>query len=306
VTNEYQKARRTAIDTDANPPSDDLLTGAYDIHIHAGPDIVPRSVDFLTVGRDAVAHGMAGVVFKDIGQPTIDRAYAVRAAFPDLHAVGGIVLDRPVGGLNPAAVERSLRLGGRFVWMPVSDARHTVSLYAQGTLRLVLPPALTRDSAFAVTDETGELREDVRAILRLIAEHDAVLGTGHISPEEAVILVADARAAGVRRIVVNHPCGTSIGASIAQQQAMARHGAFLEHCYAQTTAGLDGVPMQTIADAIRAVGAQSCVLATDLGQTFNPTPVQGFHRFMRDLLDLGLSRDDIALMTRDNPGTLLS
>src|SRR5215218_10052996 len=98
------------VDTEETTPSDDLLTGAYDIHIHAGPDIVPRSVDFLAVGREAVANGMAGVVFKDIGQPKIDRAYAVRSALPDLRAFGGIVLDRPVGGFNPAAVERSLRL----------------------------------------------------------------------------------------------------------------------------------------------------------------------------------------------------
>ena len=292
--------------TEENAPIDDLLTGAYDIHIHAGPDIVPRSVDFLAVGREAVANGMAGVVFKDIGQPTIDRAYAVRSAFPDLRAFGGIVLDRPAGGFNPAAVERSLRLGGRFVWMPVSDARHTVSLYAQGTLRLVIPPALTRDAALSVTDETGELRGEVRAILRLIAEHDAVLGTGHISPEEAVVLVAHARAEGVRRIVVNHPCGTSIGASIPLQIELARLGAYLEHCYAQTTVGLDGVPMTKIAEAIRAVGAQSCILATDLGQTFNPTPAQGLRLFAHGLLDLGIPRNDIAVMTRDNPRALLS
>jgi hypothetical protein len=249
---------------------------------------------------------MAGIVFKDIGQPTVDRAYAVRSAFPELRVFGGIVLDRPAGGLNPTAVERSLRLGGRFVWMPVSDARHTVSLYAQGTLRLVIPPVLSRDDALSVTDETGELRDEVRAILHLIAEHDGVLGTGHISPKEALVLVASARTAGVRRIVVNHPCGTSIGTSISQQIELARLGAYLEHCYAQTTAGLDGVPMTAIAEAIRAVGAESCILATDLGQTFNPTPARGLRLFAQALLNLGLSRHDLKVMTRDNPGGLVS
>jgi hypothetical protein len=293
--------------TDTKDPArqDALLTGTFDTHIHAGPDVVPRSVDFLTVARDAVANRMTGVVFKDIGQPTIDRAYAVRVAFPDLLAFGGIVLDRPAGGLNPAAVERALRLGGRFIWMPVSDARHTVSLYAQGKLRLVLPPALTLDTAISLADQTGKLRDDILSILTLIAEHDAVLGTGHISPEEALLLVTHARAAGVRRIVVNHPSGTSIGATLAQQRELARLGAYLEHCYAQTTSGLDGLPLSTIAEAIRAVGAQSCILATDLGQIFNPTPAQGLRLFLQALLDLGIPHQDIALMTRDNPRTLI-
>jgi hypothetical protein len=283
----------------------DHLAGAFDTHVHTGPDVVPRSVDFLAAAREAVANGMAGVVFKDIGQPTVDRAYVVRQAFPDFLAFGGIVLDRPAGGLNPAAVERCLRLGGRFVWMPVADARHTVRLYAEGGLRLVLPPALTLDEAISLTDETGELREEVRVILTLIAEHDAVLGTGHVSPEEALVLIAQAGAAGVRRIVVNHPCGTSIGATVAQQREYARLGAYLEHCYAQTTPGLDGLPLTAITEAIRAVGAQSCILATDLGQTFNPTPVQGLRLFVQGLLDLGIPQPDVEAMTRHNPRALV-
>lgn len=293
------------METHVENGQDDLLVGAFDTHIHAGPDVVPRSADFLAVAQEAVANGMAGVVFKDIGQPTIDRAYAVRATFPDLLAFGGVVLDRPTGGLNPAAVERSLRLGGRFVWMPVSDARHTVALYAQGRLRLVVPPRLSLDEAISLLDDSGALRDEVRTIIALVAEYDAVLGTGHVSPEEALALTAEARAAGVRRIVVNHPCGTSIGATIAQQVELARLGAYLEHCYAQTTAGLDGLPLATIAEAIRTVGPQSCILATDLGQTFNPTPAAGLRLFIQGLLELGMSRHDVETMTRHNPRALV-
>jgi hypothetical protein len=290
---------------DIQTAPDDLLAGTFDTHIHAGPDVVPRSADFLAVAAEAVANKMAGVVFKDIGQPTVDRAYAARAAFPTLHAFGGLVLDRPAGGLNPAAVERTLRLGGRFIWMPVSDARHTVALYSEGKLRLVVPPSLTLDTAIALIDETGDFRPEVLAILSLIAEHDAVLGTGHISPADSLPLVKAARAAGVLRIVVNHPSGTSIGCTIADQIELARHGAYLEHCYAQTTPGLDGLPLTTIAESIRKVGAGSCILATDLGQTFNPTPAKGLRLFLQGLLDLGISRQDIATMTRDNPRTLI-
>lgn len=283
----------------------DLLVGAYDTHIHAGPDIVPRSVDFLQTAREAAAAGMAGVVFKDVSQPTSDRAFAVNQSVPGLRAFGGIVLDHPVGGLNPLAVERCLKHGGRFVWMPVSHARHTVALYEQGRLRMVNPPGLTREDAISLLDDEGELRPVVREIVRLIAVHDAVLGTGHISPEEAIALVRQARAAGVRRILVNHPSGYAVGASIAQQQELADLGAFMEHCYAQCTPGIDGLPVATIAEAIRAVGAARSILATDLGQTFNPSPVAGLRRFLDDLRGEGIADTDLRLMVADNPGRLL-
>ena len=37
--------------------------------------------------------------------------------------VGGIVLNRTVGGMNPYAVENCSKLGGRICWMPTLEAR---------------------------------------------------------------------------------------------------------------------------------------------------------------------------------------
>jgi hypothetical protein len=282
------------------------LHGAFDTHIHASPDVVPRSVDFLRAARDASDAGMAGVVFKDLGGHTWDRAYAARQLYPNVRAFGGVVLDYPAGGLNPMAVDRSFRHGGAFVWMPVSHARHTLNLFKSGRLQALIPPDVSEESAISLLDSDGELRSEVREIVELVVRYDGVLATGHVSPDEAVALIRYASAAGARRIVVNHPSGNAVGASIPQQQEMARHGAFLEHCYAQCTSGLDDLPLSLIADAIRAVGSQHCILATDLGQTFNPPPAEGLRRFIEGLRHEGIPAGDLTRMTRDNPGKLLA
>jgi hypothetical protein len=215
------------------------------------------------------------------------------------------VLDLPVGGLNPVAVDRCLRHGGKFIWMPVAHSRHTVSLFQAGILRSLTPPDVPLSRAISLVTDAGDLRAEVREIVRLVAQHDAVLGTGHVSPEESIALLRFAAGAGVKRLVVNHPSGRSIGASIGQQRAMAACGAYLEHCFAQCTPGLENLPVEVIAQAIREIGPAACILAGDLGQTFNPPPAQGLGSFLLRLEAAGISRADLHLMTHENPRRLL-
>ena len=112
------------------------LAGTWDTHVHAAPDAVPRRQDYFAIARAAREMGMVGLVFKDVGQPTVDRAYAVTRRFTGIAAIGGVVLDLPVGGLNPHAVRSVLERGGRVVWMPVVHSRRTVERYREGAVRL--------------------------------------------------------------------------------------------------------------------------------------------------------------------------
>jgi hypothetical protein len=283
-----------------------LLVGAYDTHVHVAPDIVSRVTDFLDAANDAASAGMAGIVFKDLTQPSTDRAYAANHTAAPLASFGGIVLDRPVGGLNPAAVEACLRRAGKMVWMPVVDALNTVSLYAAGRLRLTVPPAISPEHALRVLDSDGRVCAPVREIVSLVAEHDAILCTGHISPAESITLVDYARRHGVRRMIVNHPAGKATGATLEEQKQLASMGAYMEHCAAQCTALLDHLPVATIAAAIASVGAERCILATDLGQPGNPRPVDGLSTFLLQLQASGCDERDLETMVQTNPGQLLN
>jgi hypothetical protein len=282
------------------------LVGAYDTHVHAAPDAVPRRQDYLTVAHEAQASGMAGIVFKDVGQPTMDRAYAVRAQVPGLEAFGGVVLDLPVGGLNPHAVRSALDRGGRVIWMPVVHSRQTIERVRDGTVRLSIEPTIDASEGLTIYDAQARLSRTVREIIALIADRDAILATGHLSPRESLDLISYASTHGVTRMIVNHPSAPVVGASVDEQVALAGMGAFLEHCYAQCTPSMGRLPMSTIGDAIRMVGPEHCLLATDLGQTLNEPSVAGLASFRAALRADGCSERDLVQMMSTNPRALFT
>ena len=61
---------------------------------------------------------------------------------------------------------------------------------------------------------------------------------------------------------------------------------------------------ETVA-AVKDVGAQNFILATDLGQTGNPSPADGLQLFVSDLMKAGVSKDDVTKMGREVTGNLL-
>src|SRR6202034_3532530 len=64
------------------------------------------------------AVGFSTVVLKAHEGSTVERATVAGG-----DTFGGVVLNSPVGGANPDAVQVAARLGGRVVWMPTVSAR---------------------------------------------------------------------------------------------------------------------------------------------------------------------------------------
>src|SRR5262249_15150262 len=101
-----------------------VLQGTIDIHVHAAPDNVPRSIDGLDVAKLARTRGMRGIVLKNHYEPTATLAFFARKEAPGLEAFGGIDLNLTVGGMNPAAVEHMTQMtggGGRVGWVVTVD-----------------------------------------------------------------------------------------------------------------------------------------------------------------------------------------
>jgi hypothetical protein len=272
-------------------PSDDVdLSGVIDTHVHSSPDVVERKMDDLEVARAASRRGMRAVVLKSHHTLTADRASLVEQSVPDLRVFGGIVLNHPVGGLNPFAVETALRMGAAVVWMP------TFSALAQ---RSPLGPPIS-------ILEDGRVTAVVCEILRLIAEFEAVLATGHLSPQEIDKLVPAARIAGVRKIVVTHPEHAPVlMAPLAQEELRDRYDVLFERCLITTTIGGGNMQLRVLAERIRRVGVDSTVLATDFGQPENFGPSDGMAAYIAGLQTLGFRRPEIHRMSRENPAQLL-
>jgi hypothetical protein len=56
---------------------------------------------------------------------------------------------------------------------------------------------------------------------------------------------------------------------------------------------------------VREVGPRNLILATDLGQTGNPSPADGLQLFVTELMKAGLTKDQITTMGREVTGKLL-
>ncbi len=273
-----------------------LLQGSIDMHIHCGPDpSVARRVDALQGARQAQEAGMRAIVIKSHEYPTAPLAYIVNQIVPNITVFGSIALDFEVGGLNTYALEASAKLGAKVVWMP------TFSSANDKKKKGLNEPGIT------ILDEEGKLLPVVGEILDIVKNYRMVLATGHVSVPEAFALVDEARRKGVPKIVVTHPLMESLGdtLSLKEQQQMADKGAFIEYCFSITmplTMRLD--PMK-IVEAVRAVGAERCIMSTDLGQAHNPAPAEGMRMAIATMLRCGLTEKEIGLLVKVNPAKLL-
>ena len=284
-----------------------LLRGAYDTHIHVAPDVVPRIVDDVTLAQRFATLGMDGFILKSHYTATAERASVVRAAVPGIHALGAIVLNRAVGGMNPLAVEVAAREGVRTVWLPTVDsvnesherdapagAKVPVWVKLQLELReqgIEIPPV-------PVVDDGGAVLPETRAVFERIAHHDLLLATGHLARDEIFAVVDAALEAGVRQIVITHPEFPAQNLPVEDQRALAAKGALLERC--MTTPHTGKIAWEDWIAHIRAAGPEHSVLSTDLGQVFNPPVEDGMGIMVDRLLAAGFNDEEVQVMAVAN------
>ncbi len=265
------------------------LAGMIDLHVHAAPDSRgPRSVNGFEAAQMARRHGMRAFVIKNHYTETASQAYLVSQIVPGIEVYGGIVLNRAVGGINPIAVESMASTTGRLgrmVWLPTFNSEHN-----------------SPDSDNVPITRNGELLPDVIELFEVMREYDLGLATGHVSPEEALLAIREAKAAGIERIVVTHPASGLVGMSIEMQREAADLGALLEYT---VSAALSPGSFEEFTRQIRDVGLENIVLTTDYGQVGNPMPADGLRAVLPRLRAAGFSQAEIDTMTRHNPARLL-
>ncbi len=289
----------------------DLVRGGYDLHVHVAPDVMERRIDDLELARRFLAHGLAGFVLKSHYVPTAERAAVVRRAVPGVDALGAVTLNAAVGGLNPIAVEIAARGGARFVWLPTVDSRNQRETLAAAPPGATPPmweriqrelgsQGVTSPPVDAVAD--GRPTDALRAVLRLVARHDLVLATGHLSRDEVFVVVDAAVEAGVRRVVVTHPEFTSQRIGPDDQRELAARGAYLEHCF--TTPHTGKCTWEEVFAGVRAAGPERSFFTSDLGQPFNPPVEDGLALAADRLLAAGFTEEHVHTMTVANTVTL--
>lgn len=267
------------------------LAGVIDVHVHADPDSRARTQDVIDVARLAKAQGMRGIVFKNHNEPTAAVVYLVRKLVPGLEVFGSITLNRTVGGMNAAAVEEmaSVKGGwGRVVCMPTEDSEYWIARSKE------------KRASVPVT-ENGQVTSQVKEVLAVIAKRKLTLATGHIAPDESLLVIRAARNMGIDRIVVDQAMVVKM--SVPQMQQAAKMGAFVEFVYGPIFD--HRFTIQEYAAAIRAIGPEHCIVSSDLAQPGYPQSPEGFVAFIRALEDAGFKQSEIDQMAKKNPAILL-
>jgi predicted TIM-barrel fold metal-dependent hydrolase len=281
-----------------------LLDGSIDVHIHSAPDIFPRILNDVELALMAKQEGMRAILVKSHVVITADRA-EVATQQADFPVFGAVALNLPVGGLNLEAVEVALKLGAKEVWMPTIHAKHfSAQKDHVPTLATAVKDGL---EGIYLLNRDGSLKEELRPILKKIAEYDIALGTGHVTKQEAMAVVQEAAKAGVKKIILTHPLATFVDYSVDEmKEALNRGVLFIEHVYNDVTRQVAfPITREKIAEAIRAIGAEHTILSTDSGQWLNPVPVQQMGIYIKDMLDLGISEKEIRTMVSTNPAKML-
>ena len=288
------------------PPAVSPIEGLIDFHLHSAPDAFGRAIDddeAAMLYRDA---GIEAVVLKSHVMPTADRAWLLRKHVLGAKAFGGVVLNGAAGGINPEAVQWMWRVQGSFgrvVWFPTIDADHHVKHFKDAPEGIKLLGA------------DAKVLPAVREVLKICAQQKLVVCTGHSAPAEALAIAAAARDMGCERVLITHAQFEVVNLSLEQMMAAAAAGAKMELCAMGPMMGPTAqlpwmrawrqVTFKESAERIKAVGAQHFVLATDLGQSGNPSPPDGYKMLVGGLLAEGITKDQVRLMGREVPGALL-
>ncbi|MBV9895400.1 MAG: hypothetical protein JO020_14630 [Chloroflexi bacterium] len=287
---------------------DDLIRDAVDLHYHSGPSPFPRRLDPVESAKHYDEHGFKAVVYKSHHHNTVMDVLSIKGSVLDqlrLKVFGGIALNGLVGGLNPRAVELSLRMGGKIVWFPtISSPAHIEHTHGGTTGFPTATMQLMPEAPNSVFGDDGKLKPAVYDIIQIIKEEDAILASGHMSPPEIFAVFGAAREAGVQKLLVLHP---DFVINLSQEQAceLARMGAFIEHAINMYYRERPEWPIGKLVNWIKVVGPEHTTLGSDTGQATSPLPAEVFSRIAHQLVENGVSERDLRRIMSENPGSLV-
>jgi prephenate dehydrogenase len=142
-------------------------------------------------------------------------------------------------------------------------------------------------------------------VLDLIKERNLTLATGHLTPAEVLMVMAEAKKRGITRIIVTHPMlGPQFTEmSLPQMQEAVKLGGAIE-----ITAGTlfrEGPARARATEAIKALGTQNVFVSSDSGLVGTPNHPDALAMAARVLRAAGLSEQDLNRMFKETPARLI-
>jgi hypothetical protein len=273
-----------------------FLNGAIDMHLHMDsplPTGVHPEATIATI-RLAKARGMRGVVIKNHSEPTATLAFLLRQEIPSFEIFGGIVMNRTVGGMNRAAVEHMATdiYGGpgKIVWMPANDSE-------------IESKAPYPEKPFVAVSRDGQLLPEVKEVIAVVAKNHLTLASGHISPEDAMLVFQEGRRQGVEHMIATHAMDLAGKMTMNQMLEAKKLGAIIEFDFRNILS--DGGRR---ADAIRTLGPEHCLISEFWTKNEAPrvyADLDGVGAFVEAMHVKGFTDQELDIMVKRNPALLL-
>ena len=284
----------------------ELFKGAYDLHVHSGPDIVPRKGDDPEFCQRYIDAGFRGYCIKNHYFCTSQRARIMNHYFPELNIIGAVCLNKTMGGLNALAVDTAGRDGAKLVWLPTLDAKNEIDFtFGEQCTYDTLPAWAQRmkelrdkgivNNGIYILDDEGRLIPEIKDVMKAAADHDMIVCTGHLSKKEIFELAIKASDLGVKKLVVTHGTWASLGLSKKDQRELAELGCIIEQCSANIKPAY-GITWDGMYDTLKYVGPENCILSSDCGNRNKPYPVESLQIFAENCIKNGFTEQDIRIM----------
>jgi hypothetical protein len=289
-----------------------LLVGAVDMHCHSGPSVMARELNHVEALEDVAAAGFSAMLIKDhyFSATPITELLNKTHAHLGVTLFSGVPLNNATGGFNKYAVDHGATLGAKLVWMPTFSSKN--HYYSDQGIKAGFPHTIKKmlqfDPLTPIGDD-GEVKDEVKEILDLVAQHNMILSGGHLHVTEIIKVFEEAKKRGIKKLLVNHPTFI-IDASYDQIRYLALEmDAWIEHSFCMYIKVRESrpamYPPEELDRLIQTATADKTILASDLGQAGNDRPVAGFRNVVKTCINLGYSDEDIRKMISGNPKKLL-
>jgi len=293
---------------------------AIDIHCHAHEG----QQDPYDLARRASLAEMKGLLFKSIPgddpvkasqsvQDDVNR-WAEKEGVTPITCWAGYVCGRQTAPVSAKAVAEMIGQGVVAIWLPVFN--HAITLSTVGTYRRTIERndangwhgPLPWDKAIELghynLGDDGELKSEVKEIVRICADQDVALFFGHATHPEIYKLGRKSRKWALKRAIIDHPFSPFLNVSPAMMKELAPVGILFNFTWDELSPLL-GVDPQIMYNTIREVGVEHFTLSSDAGEPLFPDSVEAM-RLVRGYMEaFGLNQDELYTVCTRNPAKVV-
>ncbi|HXV50031.1 MAG TPA: DUF6282 family protein, partial [Candidatus Binatia bacterium] len=216
--------------------------------------------------------------------------------------------------VSALVVKQMIDAGVVAIWLPVFN--HAITLSTVGTsLRYIGGEGadgwrgpLNWEEAVKLghysLDEKGELKAEVREIVRICADRNVALFFGHATHKEIYKLAEEVSKVGLKRAVIDHPFSPFLNVSPQMMKELAPVGILFNFTWDELSPLL-GVDPQIMYNTIREVGVEHFTLSSDAGEPLFPDSVEAM-RLVRGYMEaFGLNEDELFTVCTKNPAKVV-